>query len=841
MADDPTTGLTAGPPPVVDLLAGATWECASTRPDEVAAPDGLDSLPLRWLPATVPGTAAAAVVAAGQPEPGSDELDRSDWWFRCAVEAPAGDEAVEWVLDVGGLATVGEVWWNGEVVSRSTSMFERHRATVTLGEGANELHLRCAALAPLLAGRRPRPRWKTKGAGSQQLRWFRTTLLGRQPGWAVTPAPVGPWRPVRLTRRAAFEIGTRRVVAACTDRGDGTTTGTVTVELSGWGEVVAGSATLEVAGAVAPLQVHTAGGSVELAGAVTVDGVERWWPHTHGPQPLYPVAVAVGDVRFELGSVGFRTVEADRRDDGFQLRVNGVEVFARGACWYPPDPVSFAAGADEVAASLGLARDAGMNLLRIPGGTVYADEAFYAACDRLGVLVWQDAMLAFLDPPDDPEWTAAFTEELGTVLTAAAAHPSLAVVCGGQELEEQAAMFGLPRAKWQTPLLSETFPALTASLAPGVPTLPSSPTGGSLPFQPDAGVSHYTGVGVFLRPLDDLRRAAPRFVSEGIAFSIPPDAPTVDRECGGASRAGHDPEWKQAIHHDTGGSWDLEDVRDHYVGLLFGVEPALVRRTDPERALDLGRAAVCEIVTQAVAEWRRPGSPCAGLVLVALRDLRMGAGWGLLDAAGQPKAPWFAFARGSAPVAVLATDEGLNGLHLHLVNDTAEAVTGTLTVELASGDHVLESASRPVDVPARGGLECSADALFDGFRDLAYAYRFGPRAYELVTATLTDPDGRILAATAHLPDGPARPLQADVGLQIGVEPVDGSVWSLSISTRSFAQFVCVEVPGYHPEDSWFHLAPGTTRVLRLTGRCPEEPPRGRVRALNSLASVVVTD
>ena len=84
-----------------------------------------------------------------------------------------------------------------------------------------------------------------------------------------------------------------------------------------------------------------------------------------------------------------------------------------------------------------------MNMVRIPGGTVYEDDRFFAACDRLGIMVWQDAMLAFLDPPDDEEFLAGGDRGADRCLSEPAAHPSLAVVCGGQELEEQPAMFGL--------------------------------------------------------------------------------------------------------------------------------------------------------------------------------------------------------------------------------------------------------------------------------------------------------------------------------------------------------------------------------------------------------------
>ena len=195
-----------------DLLAGAVWECAATFPDEAAAPEALASLPLRWLPASVPGTAASALRDAGLPEPTPAELDGRDWWFRCRVPSgvPAGG-ALELRLD--GLATVADVWLDGRHLSRSDSMFAPVRVPAGECHAGSELCIRFAALASVLAVRRPRPRWKSPSVTQQNLRWFRTTLLGRQSGWTVTPAPVGPWRSVRLERPVATDPLERRVVA----------------------------------------------------------------------------------------------------------------------------------------------------------------------------------------------------------------------------------------------------------------------------------------------------------------------------------------------------------------------------------------------------------------------------------------------------------------------------------------------------------------------------------------------------------------------------------------------------------------------------------------------------
>jgi beta-mannosidase len=838
-----------GPDP--DLLGTAAWECASTGAGEAGDPEVLTKLPLAWIPASVPGTVAGALRQAGVPERGTAELDGEDWWFRTRFEGPEGPEgpegaggpvATDWLLELEGLATLADVWLNGVHLARSEAMFTPLRLPVGSLDDHNLLVIRFAALAPWLTTKRPRPRWKSNGATHQNLRWIRTTLLGRQPGWVVTPAPVGPWRPVRLVPWSTPQVVDRRLVTHCRVT-NGFTAGTVTVDLkvtaaaaTGPGSAPAPTATLDVGGVAVPLAVVADGDHLRLSGTATVDDVERWWPHTHGSQPLYPVAVQLGPDRLDLGSVGFRTVEVDTAHGGFGVVVNGTPVFCRGGCWYPLDPVSLQASEEELLSTLTLVQEAGMNMVRIPGGTVYEGPSFFSLCDRLGLMVWQDAMFAFLDPPDDPEFVAGVVEELTGVLSGAAAHPSLTVVCGGQELEEQPAMFGLSRDRWSSVLADEIVPELSERLAPGVPYVPSSPHGGSLPFQMDRGVSHYTGVGVYLRPLDDLRRAEVAFVSEGLAFAIPPERDTVDEECGGAQLAGHDPAWKQAIHHDTGGSWDLEDVRDHYVQRLWGEDPALLRRHDPERALDLGRATVTHIMSEAVSEWRRTGSRCAGLLLVGLRDLRIGAGWGIIDARGAPKAPWFALARASQPVGLLLTDEGLNGLAIHLVNDGGQAVVGRVEVAVYSADHRIDEGSAPAIVPARGGVRLAAEDLFDGFRDLTYAYRFGPRRTELVVARLVGEEGAVLAAATFLPDGPSRSVQAEVGLQATLHPVDEQAWSLSVSTRRFAQYVAVDVPGFRPDDSWFHLEPGGSRVVGLHRvGSGDQGPKGQVRALNSEA------
>ena len=127
--------------------------------------------------------------------------------FAPRFEAAAAEQGEEVVLRFEGLATVAEVFLNGEPILTSSSMFVENEVDVgALLAGDNELEICCRALAPLLATpRKPRARWRTRLADGN-LRFFRTSLLGRAPGFAAGPAPVGPWRPVVLERRRGLVV-----------------------------------------------------------------------------------------------------------------------------------------------------------------------------------------------------------------------------------------------------------------------------------------------------------------------------------------------------------------------------------------------------------------------------------------------------------------------------------------------------------------------------------------------------------------------------------------------------------------------------------------------------------
>ena len=557
------------------------------------------------------------------PEPGPDADSVShEWVAHVDVADPTGAS-----LEIGGIATVWDVLVNGVVVASGTSMFERRSVDVAgaLVAGPNEVRVAVHPLTGLLdeAPRKPRARWRTMLVDETRLRWARTQVLGRAPGFAPGPPVVGPYRPVVLATEPAP--------------------------------------------------------ASERAGT--------WWPHSHGrPDPT-----------------GHRTVE-NREPGSLELWVNGERVFVRGAVWTPGD-----------LAALDTAVELGLNLVRVSGISAYESDEFYTRCDELGLMVWQDLMFATFDYPlADEGFRATVEAEVRDQLARLAEHPCVVVVCGSAEHEQQAAMFGIrPDTGYAAELAAFLRPLFDESGLDAV-WVDSSPSGGDPVTRVDTGIAQYFGVGAYLRDLPDARHSGVRFASECLAFANLPD-PVVE---GGVPK-------------DNGADWDFADVREHYARLRYGADP-----TEAERQRVTG-----EVMADVLGEWRRPDSVCGGGIVLWLRDLGPGAGWGLLDHTGSPKPAALALAPTLQPTAVWFVDEGLNGLGVHVAHDPADAVDLTLTVALLREDGtVIESAEQAWTMEPRGHRHWTVDTLLGRFADSAYAYRFGPPPHAAVRARLSGPD-----------------------------------------------------------------------------------------------------
>ncbi|MEP7381843.1 MAG: glycoside hydrolase family 2 protein [Gemmatimonadota bacterium] len=819
------------------------WSLGASAPGAVAHPDDLTTAGLAWIPTRVPSTVASTLASTGRwsLDGPPQDFDAQDWWYRTTFRADSLGPGEELWLCVDGLASLADVWLNDTRVLQVAGMFSAHAVRIDeIVEGDNELTICCRSLDSALAARRPRARWRVPMLVHQQLRWHRTTLLGRTPGWSPPAAPVGPWREIRLEYRRGVTVGDvrldargdGRLIASCHASGlDGSAPTRVVLRLTG--------AELDVSVPLAAMD-----GCGRFAADLVLDGVERWWPHTHGASPLYEARLQVahrsGDADIDLGAVGFRTVTRVGSIDDFAIAVNGVPVFARGACWTPLDPVSLSASREDVTRAMRQVVDGGMNMLRVSGTMVYENEAFLDACDAHGVMLWQDFMFANMDYPDDEEFIRQVDVEVRQQLARWQGRPSLTVLCGNSEGEQQAAMWGAPRTRWSAPLFRERLAAICGEWCPGVPYVPSSATRGDFPHQSNAGPSSYYGVGAYLRPLEDARRAEVRFASECLAFANVPSAASLARSPLLRSARVHHSVWKERSPRDLGAGWDFDDVRDHYLARVFGVDPLAVRYGDHERYLEMGRVVTGDVMASVFAEWRRRRSVTHGGLIWFLRDLWDGAGWGVIDACGAPKPAWYFLRRVLAPIAVSLTDEGTNGVAIHVMNDRPRPLDAVVELALLrNGEIRVGGGSRAVTVAGHDALELNAVALLDAFADVGHAYRFGPPSHDVVVATLREVHGHILSQALHLPAGWPSARERDVGLSVQLQRIDQDTFRLAVNTRQLALAIRVEVPGFRCDDEYFHIVPGEERHLHLVRTSGDGPPRGLLQPLNSAASTLV--
>ena len=598
------------------------------------------------------------------PEPGPDaDAVRHEFVARCTADQPGS-------LLVGGIATVWDLLVDGEVVRSGQSMFERHQVRIAAGD--HEVRIVVHPLTELLdtLPSKPRQRWRTMLVEDARLRWVRTQVLGRAPGFSPGPPVVGPHRPVVLVtgeqprpRLNAWLEGTTGVVEVGRDQ------------------------------------------------PVEFPDVELWWPHTHGTPRLHDVTVD-GEL---LGRVGFRTIENRSTDGSLDLWVNGVRVFCRGAVWTPGD----LAALDE---AVGL----GLNLVRVPGIAAYESDAFHARCDELGLLVWQDLMFATFDYPlADPDFVEDVRVEVEAECIRLRSHPSTVVICGSAEHEQQAAMFGIsPSTGYAGELAALLRPSVEAA-GPDAIWVDSSPSGGDPVTRVDTGIGQYFGVGAYLRDLPDVRHSRVGFASECLAFSNLTD-PVVE---GG-------------VPQDNGADWDFADVRDHYLRQRYGAEAT---PADAQRVTG-------EVMADVFGEWRRPDSGCGGGIVLWLRDVAPGAGWGLLDHTGRPKPAALALAPTLQATAAWLVDEGLNGLDVHVAHDRSYPEQATLVVELLRADGSAgESAEVSWTLEPHSHRVVGVEALLGRFADVSYAYRFGPPQHAGVRARLSTESGITREAVWRVP------------------------------------------------------------------------------------------
>jgi beta-mannosidase len=293
-------------------------------------------------------------------------------------------------------------------------------------------------------------------------------------------------------------------------------------------------------------------------------------------------------------------------------------------------------------------------------------------------------------------------------------------------------------------------------------------------------------------------------------------------------------------------TWDFEDTRDHYLERVFGLQPAPLRRSHVAHYLAASRALMAHIMSTTLARWRSPASATHGALVFTAGDLQAGAGWGLIDVWGEPKSAYYGFQQVAQPLALLLTNQGCDGLDVHVVNDTPQAWTGCLAVQLLrQGKVPIAKGEIHIEVPAYAGRTWSATQVLGAFYDVTYAYRFGAPGHDTVVASLlplqaqkvqdAPQEPMLLLQACYFPLGIyAQP--TELGIKATLTSADGQWWLL-IESATTARFVHIDDRTHRAQDQYFHLPAGVQKRVRLMPRGDQaKHPQGVVTALNGLDS-----
>jgi beta-mannosidase len=827
------TALHITPPEQVVMDIHDGFEYFSTLPGQLDDDRAASVHGVEFLPVHVPGALAANIEEFSL----QSELDNQDHWYRTTFSRPS-QLCNRYLLRFDGLLTLAEVYVNGHLLLQSSSAYHVHEIDVTehLVEH-NQLWICFRAIRPIYRAKHPRAAYMTRLINERHLRFLRTPVLGYTPGFSSSAKPVGPYRPIRLLGIPRLHVTSSKVDTRLVEQSQGVVSLDMLVDVFGTlpqsAKLVLTDSSAQVL-AEADIDVMPNGShELRLQTALTAT-VEAYWPHTHGNPVRYSLEVKcdTGDV-ISLGQYGFRRIQQSA-GERFMLEVNGAFIFLRGACWTPVDSERLYVDADSLRQRLMMLRDAGFNLLRIPGNMLYESDNFYELCDEFGILVFQDFAFTNFDYPETDEFLSSVRQEILQFLSKHGWRPCLAALCGGSEVAQQAAMMGVAVEKLNQSLFTTFLPELVREYAPHIPYVVSSPhSTQGMPFHVGDGPTTYFGVGGYLRSFEDARLFKGRFITECLPFSHVPEEESLREFWQGEIPPSHHPLWKDGVTRDPGSGWDFSDITDFYLKSLFDVDPIRIRSISPEKYRAFCRATVVVLVETVMSIFRADSAQGRAALVWLLHDFKPGAGWGYIDTLGRPKSSFYGLSRVFQPVTVVFVDEGLDGLAIYAANDRDQALSAQLKVGLVTdqGD-VFEETIHAIDLKSRSVQRFSIDTLMGHFVDSSYAYRFGPRAFVSCVASLYSDKGKLLARKVHVPATETHVVISDADWSVDAMRLDAHTYQLKISSTVPAYFAALEVPGFALSDNYFHVLPGFEQYVQATSQTASQEIYGRVRALN---------
>lgn len=406
----------------------------------------------------------------------------------------------------------------------------------------------------------------------------------------------------------------------------------------------------------------------------TIQDPELWYPIRYGKQPLYTLKATLLDGKDEVDTaskkIGLRRVELaqrplqDQPGTSFFFEVNNVPIFCGGSDWIPADNFIPRISKERYYDWVKLVADGNQFMIRVWGGGIYEEEAFYDACDELGILVWQDFMFGCGNYPTWPEIRESIKREAEENVKLLRHHPSIVIWAGNNEdyqYQESENLTYDPDNKDAESWLQTDFPAryiyekiladVCAELIPDTYYHYGSPWGGKRTTDPTTGDIHQWNVWHGSQEkYQNFDKLVGRFVSE-FGMEAFPSVKTIDAYL---PKGKDDPDrYPQSSTVDFHNKADGHERRI----ALYLVENFRYAPDPLEHFVYCTQLMQAECLASAYRlwkrEWRGPGKEyCGGALVWQINDCWPVTSWAICDYYLRPKHAYYTVKREMAPISI---------------------------------------------------------------------------------------------------------------------------------------------------------------------------------------------
>lgn len=783
----------------------------------------------------------------------AERVPNRSWWYRKSFATPAtradGAALPPFAeLRLEGLDVRADIWLNGVHLGRHDSDFLPFSADVTkllrrdgapnllivrltTGREYCEAHLQ-GEFAPFVES------VPTEAGRGYPLRGYQKRVFLRKPayswGWDWSPAlpTCGMTGPASLRFHEAREIDH---VVLTTELLNGNTLARVSARVEVQSRLhttrsTFGDIRLRLTAPdghmfeVEAKDIFLRGGLTTIPLTLDIPEPALWWPNGSGAQPLYTVEAwltckgqtsAIRPFRW-----GLRTVEQEIGPGVFRFKVNGVPVFIQGGNWVPSDHLIGRTTPARLEHLVTEAANAHLNCLRVWGGGRYELDAFYEACDRMGVFIWHDFMAACSALPyHEPDFADLCRREGTYQVRRLQRHPCMLQWCGNNEVGACASWSNsvFRDGEPMDAFYYDAFPRIVATEAPGTPYLPTSPYGGEENVQDgQMGDDHHW---VVMRPEPEFWSNPEYWNGKGISlfnseygYGGPCSLASTKQYLGTDA-----PDLKNDIGHEhTNTFYDIPRI-DFSIAEHYG------EKADRPLEEYILLGGLCQGLNLGYSlESQRANGHTWGGIFWMYNDSWGENGWTIIDYYLRRKVSYYGVRRALAPRKLVlrrggeafggAPDEVL----LLAVNATGEAYHATVKAGYQRFDGTAE-ALRTVefDVPARTKGVVVARFPLPSKEEL--------QAGTIVAIPTSGTSVTSVTSATLLPEAWRAARHKDIAWPKAAPKVvesvaDGDDLVVTVETDAFAHAVHFGIgDDFRPEDDFFDLLPGERRTVRIPG------------------------